>query len=85
MLPRETFRHYPVRVTMTIAHHVANPESLNHDLANQAYCLLSGLLQEELWVSFRIKYQSFIETGDVGEYADHFNKKVALGSVCCRN
>jgi len=36
---------------------------------------LSGLSQEEPWVSFKAKYRDFISTGEIGKYVDHFRKK----------
>ena len=69
MLPGKTFSHYLVKITMAIA------QSPFHDPAVQARCLLSGLSQEEPWISFKAKYQDFINTGEVGRYAEHFNKK----------
>ena len=75
MLPGETFTHYLVKITMAIAHHVTKPNSPFHDPAVQARCLLSGLSQEKPWVSFKTKYEDFINTGEVGRYAEHFNKK----------
>ena len=78
MLLGETFGHHLVRVTMGIAHHVAEPKSPFLKLANQDRCLLSGLPQEEPWYSFGVKYLSFIDIENVGDYADHFNKKGAM-------
>jgi len=75
MLPGETFSHYLVKVTMAIAHHVTKPQSPFHNPAVQARCLLSGLSQEEPWVSFKAKYRDFTNTGEVGKYAEHFTKK----------
>jgi hypothetical protein len=75
MLPGETFTHYLIKITMAIAHHVTQPHSPFHDPAVQARCLLSGLSQEEPWISFKAKYEDFINTGEVGRYAEHFNKK----------
>jgi len=56
MLPGETFSHYLVIITMAIAHHVTKPQSPFHDPGVQARCLLSGLSEEEPWVSFKAKY-----------------------------
>ena len=75
MLPGGTFSHYLVKITMAIAHHVTKPQSPFHDPAVQARCLLNGLSQEEPWASFKAKYQDFINTVEVGKYAEHFSKK----------
>jgi len=79
--PGETFSHYLVKVTMAITHHVTKPQSPFHDPTVQARCLLNGLSREEPWVSFKAKYREFINTGEVGKYAEHFSKRGAM-EVC---
>jgi len=56
MLPGETFGHYLIKVTMDIAHHIAEPKSPFHDPVVQARCLLNGLSRDEPWANFRAKY-----------------------------
>jgi len=75
MLPRETFGHYLIRVTMAITHHVNDPEFPFCDPTTQARCLLSGLSQEEPWARFRANYQNFIDTRKVENHANRFSKK----------
>jgi len=74
MLSEETFRHYLIRVTIAITHHIADPNPPFHETSTEACCLLSGLSQKKLLSGYRHKYQRFIETRNVGEYTDYANK-----------
>jgi len=75
MLPGENFGQYLARVTMTMAFHMMHPNSPFHDPTTRARCLLNGLFEEEPWSYFRQKYWIFMETGELGEYADYFTAK----------
>ena len=75
MLPGENFGQYLARVTMTMAFHMMHPNSPFHDPTTRARCLLNGLFEEEPWSYFRQKYRNFMETGELGEYANYFTEK----------
>jgi len=72
MLPGETFGQYLARITIAMTVHMVDPNSPFHDPTIRARCLLNGLSEEEPWSHFRQKYREFMETGEMGDYADYF-------------
>ena len=75
MLSRDNFGQYLARVIMIMAFYMMDPNSPFHDSKTRARCLLNGLSEEEPWSYFRHKYRNFMETGELGEYADYFTTK----------